>query len=90
MDAETAQELAVRCVVYLALDANRGRRFAAESGLSSENLRQAAQTPEFLRGVLDYFMQDESLLLAFAANCGIDPADLPRARESLNPQPDES
>jgi len=34
-------------------------------------------------------MRDESLLLAFAANCGVDPTDLPRARESLSLQPGE-
>lgn len=89
MAPETAQELAVRCVVFLALDANRAKRFAAESGLSSTNLRDAAETPEFLQGVLDYFMRDESLLLAFAANCSVDPTDLSRARESLSPQPGE-
>lgn len=87
MDAETAQELAVRAFVFLALDVDRARRFAAESGLSPENLRAAAETPEFLQGVLDYFLRDESLLLAFSANCGVDPADVPRARDSLRPNP---
>jgi hypothetical protein len=87
MDPETAQELAVRAFVFLAVDAERARLFAAQSGLSPENLREAAETPEFLEGVLDYFMSDESLLLAFTSNCSIDPADVARARASLAPPP---
>jgi hypothetical protein len=89
MTQETAQELAVRAFVFLAADPSRARRFAAASGFRPENLRTAAETPDFLAGVLDYFAADESLLLTFTANCGIDPADVPRARAALSPRREE-
>jgi hypothetical protein len=84
MTQETAQELAVRAFVFLAVDANRARRFAAATGLGPENMRNAAESPDFLQGILDYFAADESLLLTFTANCGIDPADVHRARIALS------
>ncbi|MGB8277698.1 MAG: DUF3572 family protein [Methylovirgula sp.] len=86
---ELAQELAVRAFIFLAADADRARRFAAATGLCPEHLRTAAETPDFLAGVLDYFAADESLLLSFAANCSIDPADVRRARACLSPSAEE-
>ncbi len=89
MTQEAAQELAVRAFIFLAANADRARRFAAASGLGPENLRTAAETPDFLAGVLDYFAADESLLLTFATNCSIDPADVQRARATLVPFAEE-
>jgi hypothetical protein len=84
LEHELAQELAVRAFIFLAADSGRARRFAADCGLSPENLRTAAESPDFLIGVLDYFAADESLLLTFVTNCGIDPADVQRARDALS------
>lgn len=82
---EAAEELAIKALIFLAADAERVERFAALSGLSIENLRTAAESPDFLAGVLDHLAGDESLLLAFAANSGIDPAHVQRARAILSP-----
>jgi hypothetical protein len=81
-----AQNLAVKAFLFLAVDAERARRFAAETGLSRENLRAAAASDDILRGVLDYLAGNESLLLAFIANCGIEPAEFERARDFLSDQ----
>jgi hypothetical protein len=37
----------------------------------------------FLAGVLDYFLGDEPTLLAFAAQAGRPPQDVPAARHAL-------
>ena len=80
-----AEELAVKALIFLAADEERTLRFTGISGLCLENLRAAAKSPEFLAGVLDYLAGDESLLLAFAANGCIDPAQIQRAQAILSP-----
>ena len=80
-----AEELAVKALIFLAADEERTLRFANISGLCLENLRAATKSPDFLAGVLDYLASDESLLLAFAANSCIDPAQIQRARAILSP-----
>jgi hypothetical protein len=82
---EAAEILAIKALIFLAADPERALRFAALSGLSIENLRAAAETPHFLAAVLDHLATDESLLLAFAANCDVDPAHVQRARAVLSP-----
>jgi Protein of unknown function (DUF3572) len=81
-----AQDLAVKAFLFLAVDAERARRFAAETGLSRDNLRAAAASNDILRGALDYLAGNESLLLAFIANCGIEPAEFESARDILSGQ----
>jgi hypothetical protein len=46
-------------------------------------LRTAARDSDFLVGVLDHVMADETLLMAFADHGGIDPTDVARARDAL-------
>jgi hypothetical protein len=86
---DSAQELAIGALLFLAADPERFGCFAASSGVDPGNLRAAAQSPEFLAAILDYMASDESLLLAFAAESGRDPADVQRARIVLSPQLEE-
>ena len=58
-------------------------RFLALSGIGPESLRAAAREPGFLLGVIDFVGGDEKLLLAFAADRGIDPAAVGNARAAL-------
>lgn len=81
---EDAETLAANVLLFLATDVERLQRFAQISGLGLENLRSVADSPAFLSGVLDYLAGDESLLLAFAANAGIDPSEIERARAALS------
>jgi hypothetical protein len=46
-------------------------------------IRDAAREPEFLRGVLEYLAGDENLLIAFATETGLNPFDIPVARDVL-------
>jgi hypothetical protein len=76
---EAAEALALEGLTFLAADPEHLERFVALTGLSPDNLRATGATADFLAGVLDYIAGDEPLLLAFAANHQIDPAEITRA-----------
>jgi hypothetical protein len=78
-----ATEAAIAALEFLAADSQRLERFLALSGLGPHTLRRAAADPAFLGAVLDYFVADESLLLAFAARQGWRPEDVVLARDEL-------
>jgi hypothetical protein len=80
---DEAKALAIAALSFLATDPERLGPFMDQTGLDPESLRQAAATPSFLPAVLDYLMGNESLLLDFAADQGIDPATIPTARSAL-------
>ena len=86
---ETAELLAIRALGFLAQDATRLEPFLSLTGLDPSRLRQAVAEPGFLAGVLDHVAQDEKLLLEFAADCGLNPAQVASARATLSgPAPD--
>jgi len=88
-EKEAAELMAIRALGFLARDPTRLEPFLSLTGLDPGRLRQAAAEPGFLAGVLDHVAQDEKLLLDFAADCGIDPAQIARARATLSgPPPD--
>ena len=66
---------------FIAEEPERLTRFLGMTGIPVEQIRAAAREPGFLAGVLEHMLGDESLLIAFAASAGIDPADVARARE---------
>ncbi len=78
-DFTKAEQIAVRALAYLSGQPAELERFLALSGLTPETIRSAARAPGFLRGVLDHFAGDEPLLLAFAADCGIEPQGIAAA-----------
>jgi hypothetical protein len=84
VEREAAESLAIQVLTYLASEPERLGRFLALSGLGPQQLRIAAAEPGFLAGVLDYVIADESLLLGFADQAGIDPADVLHAQAALS------
>lgn len=78
-----AQDLAVEALGFLANDEEQLSRFLSVFGLGPENLRAAASEPGFFAAVLDYICKDDSLVLTFAANAGIDPDRIAQARVRL-------
>jgi hypothetical protein len=80
---EAASALAVTALSFIASEPERLGRFLATTGIGPESIRDAAQEPDFLLGVLDYLMGDEELLLAFANENSFDPAHVASAREIL-------
>lgn len=80
---EAAESLAVQALTYLAGDPERLGRFLALTGLAPQSLRAAARESGFLAGILEHIAGNESLLTEFAADAGVDPAEIDRARRAL-------
>ena len=83
---EAAEMLAIQALGFIAEDPERLAGFFASTGIAAEEIRAAAREPGFLAGVLEHMLADESLLIAFAAGAGIDPAEVARARNALGGQ----
>ena len=83
ISVERAQALAVAALAFLAADQPRIERFLTTVGLNVYNLREIADSPGFLAGVLDHLAQDEPLLLAFCGEAGHDPLTIMQARNRL-------
>jgi hypothetical protein len=80
---EAAEILAIQALSFIAAEPERLNGFLGATGLTLERLRESANEPDFLAGVLEHMLADESLLLAFADSAAIDPADVTRARTAL-------
>jgi hypothetical protein len=80
---EAAETLAISALAFLAADPEQLDRFLAVTGMGPENIRAAARDPGFLAGVLDHLAAHEALLVAFAQQAGIAPAEVERARAAL-------
>jgi hypothetical protein len=80
---ETAEMLAVQALAFIAEDDSRLGAFVASTGIAVQSIRAAAREPDFLAGVLEHILSDETLLIAFADGAGINPAEVPRARQAL-------
>jgi len=84
-----AETLAIQALVYLSADFERLEPFLSLTGLDVGGLRAAAGQEGFLAAVLDYIAGNEKLLLGFAAETELDPAQISRARAALaGPTPD--
>jgi hypothetical protein len=83
INAEAAQVIALKMLAFLASDSDRLGAFLAASGLGPADLKSGARDPQFLAGVMDYLLGDESLFLAFAENSEMSPAAIAGARRSL-------
>jgi len=81
---QTAEQLAVQALTFIAGDAAALGRFLALTGIGPAEIRGAAREPGFLVGVLDYLLGDEQLLIAFAADAGVAPEDVAAARTALS------
>ena len=80
---EAAESLAIQALNFLATEPARLSRFLALSGLEAQSIRAAAAESGFLAGVLAHLGEDETLLVAFAAEAGVTPAEVDRARRLL-------
>jgi hypothetical protein len=83
---EAAEMLAIQALAFFAEEPERLNGFISATGISSDQIREAAREPNFLAGVLEHMLGDESLLIAFAQSAGLDPADVARARKALGGQ----
>ena len=77
---EMAETLAIQALAFIAEEPERMGAFLSVTGIAPEAIREAARESDFLAGVLEHMLGDESLLIAFADSAGIDPAEVARAR----------
>ena len=80
---EAAESLAVQALGFLAQEPERLSRFLALTGIGPDSIRAAAAESGFLAGVLAHLGGDERLLGEFAADAGVTPAEVDRARRLL-------
>jgi hypothetical protein len=85
--ADSGRSIAVSALTFLAADAGRLEKFLAVTGLGPHNLRKAAEDPGFYTSVLDYLLADEPLLVAFAADAGLEPDEVANGRQALGGPP---
>ncbi len=81
--------LAIQALAYIAAEPERLNRFLGMTGIAPGQVRAAAHEPDFLAGVLEHILGEETLLLAFAQNAGIDPAEVMHARRALGGKGDD-
>jgi Protein of unknown function (DUF3572) len=81
--SEGASVIALKFIEFIASEESRLERFLALTGISLGDLKDSAKDPAFQGFVLDYAMQDEPLILEFAAIDNISPSVLASARYAL-------
>ena len=82
---EAAENVAVAAFSAIMGDEERMSRFMAMSGLQPETIREAATSPGFFAGILDYVVSDEPLLVALATEMNVKPERLMEAHIALSP-----
>ena len=86
---QAAQTLAIQALAFLAAEPERIGRFLALTGIGPDEVREAAQEPHFLAGVLEHVSGDERLLLAFAADADASSAYKAARGQSFKRQADK-
>ncbi|EJN04805.1 Protein of unknown function (DUF3572) [Phyllobacterium sp. YR531] len=74
IDLDGAHDLAISSLVFLSQDGELLSRFLALTGITSDQIRIAAQEPGFLAGVLQFYLAHEPTLLRYCTETGTDPA----------------
>jgi hypothetical protein len=83
MRRDAAESLAVQALSFLAGEPERLARFLALTGIGPDRIRAAAASPGFLAGVLDHVASEDALVTTFAAEAGIKPEEIEKARRIL-------
>ena len=76
-------DIALKYMVYLASHADKLEQFCVLSGMGEQDLKSRLLEPAFHGFLLDFLLQDESELLAFAAEQQLKPEAILRARAKL-------
>ncbi len=78
-----AEALALQVLAFVLADPKQIARFLALSGSTPQDLRDTASSPGLQAATLEYLLSDESLLLAFCQEAGVDPAVIMPAHQLL-------
>lgn len=66
MTPQAARDLANRALAFVAADAELAASLLGASGATADSLRSMAETPEFSVFLLDFLLEDDRRVLAFA------------------------
>jgi Protein of unknown function (DUF3572) len=80
---ESAEALAIQALGFVAADPELLPRFLAISGIEAQSIREAAQEPGFLAGVLQFILAHEPTLMRFSEETGIPPQQVSAALRAL-------
>jgi hypothetical protein len=83
--ALTPATLGELCLGHLAESPEALGEFMGVTGYTPNGLRAAIGSDQLQRGLIDYFAQNEPLLLALCANNALKPDDFMRVWAKLNP-----
>ena len=83
MDSNSAEQIAIMGLAFIAGDPELLRRFLAITGIEAANIRASAREPGFLAGVLQFILAHEPTVTRFAEETGIDPASIQIASRAL-------
>ena len=83
MTPDAAADIAREALIWLASRPEALGRFMVETGADPASIRLFAAEPAALGFVLDFLLGNEAILRDFAADAGLDPGALGRARAAL-------
>ena len=83
LSADAAHDIAVQALTFVAGDPDVLNRFLETTGWTAQSLQEPETRETLPRAALEYLMGADDLLLTFAANAGVDPADVARAHHAL-------
>ena len=86
MTREGAEAIAAQGLAFLAEEPRRLSRFLALTGLDSADVAARVNDQAFLAAILEHLLEDESLLLVFAAGASVAPETIPAALNILHGQ----
>lgn len=84
VDDPEAGAIVIAALSYFATDPKTLGRFFALTGLDTNSLREAAGTPTFVAGVLDFVLAEPKVLAAVAAAQETTPGAIAAARARLD------
>ena len=80
---DAAEALALQAVAAIVADEDLLPRFLAATGSGMDDLRQRIGDPDFLGAVLDFVLEDDSLVQTLADAAGVGPETVMMARSKL-------
>lgn len=83
MNKEQAETIALQALSFLAKDEDLLAHFLTSTGLTPQDLRLRFKDPDFLGGVLDTILANDTVLLAFCNATSLSPETLILARRTL-------
>ena len=84
LSIEEAKIIALKALGFLVSAPDRAGRFLKLSGVEPSHLRAKAGDRQFLAGVVEHLLADESLLMVFAQENDVDPK-LPAMKRASEP-----